>query len=412
MFRKSSNTSLQKIFSQSQLLIFALTLGICSLIFVVISIYTMNTYAKQSLNIFSATLSEQIQPAVIFNDRITLQQTLNNHIQQYPIRAIQVINLQGKPLAEAYKPTPEFAWMENLFDKVFFKHPVTRTIKHQNNQYGSLIIYGSATQLMSFFFQLLICLSAGIFIILLIMLWLVHSTYQKLMHSIQPMVNTVESLNLDTQYQARLPSSPIYEFRVISGAFNNLLDKVQRTNEKLQSENSQLSHQALHDQLTELPNRHYFYNILFNQFEHPEKNQTALFFIDNNNFKNINDVYGHLAGDAVLKEMAQRLKKNVRSHDVVARLGGDEFAILLRNIKHYDHLELICEHLIEYSKAPLSFDQHQIHFSFSIGVAFSKCATTPEDLIAEADNAMYKAKNLAQGWYITPCLNPDQESSC
>ena len=82
----------------------------------------MNTYAKQSLNIFSATLSEQIQPAVIFNDRITLQQTLNNHIQQYPIRAIQVINLQGKPLAEAYKPTPEFAWMENLFDKVFFKH--------------------------------------------------------------------------------------------------------------------------------------------------------------------------------------------------------------------------------------------------------------------------------------------------
>ena len=90
------------------------------------------------------------------------------------------------------------------------------------------------------------------------MLWLVHSTYQKLMHSIQPMVNTVESLNLDTQYQARLPSSPIYEFRVISGAFNNLLDKVQRTNEKLQSENSQLSHQALHDQLTKLPNRHYF----------------------------------------------------------------------------------------------------------------------------------------------------------
>lgn len=114
----------------------------------------------------------------------------------------------------------------------------------------------------------------------------------------------------------------------------------------------------------------------------------------------------------MLKEMAQRLKKNVRSHDVVARLGGDEFAILLRNIKHYDHLELICKHLIECSKAPLSFDQQQIHFSFSIGVAFSKCATTPEDLIAEADNAMYKAKNLAQGWYITPCINPDQEPSC
>ena len=101
--------------------------------------------------------------------------------------------------------------------------------------------------------------------------------------------------------------------------------------------------------------------------------------------------------------MALRLKRNVRNYDVVARLGGDEFAILVRNIKHYEHLEQICEHLIACSRAPLNFDQQQIYFSFSIGVAFSKCATTPEDLIAEADNAMYTAKNLAQGWYITPC---------
>ncbi|WP_227557042.1 CHASE sensor domain-containing protein [Acinetobacter johnsonii] len=102
----------------------------------VISIYTINTYAKQSLNIFSATLSEQIQPAVIFNDRITLQQTLNNHIQQYPIRVIKVINLQGKPLAEAYKPTPEFAWMENLFDKVFFKHPLQAPLNIKTTSTG------------------------------------------------------------------------------------------------------------------------------------------------------------------------------------------------------------------------------------------------------------------------------------
>ncbi len=92
------------------------------------------------------------------------------------------------------------------------------------------------------------------------------------------MVNTVESLNLDTHIKHVFHHPPFYEFRVISGAFNNLLDKVQRTNEKLQSENSQLSHQALHDQLTELPNRHYFYNILFNQFEHPRKTRRLSFY--------------------------------------------------------------------------------------------------------------------------------------
>lgn len=412
MFRKRSNTSLQKMFSRSQMLIFALTLSVCSLIFISLSSYTLKTYAKQSLDVFSATLSEQIQPAVIFNDRIILQQTLDNYIQQYPIRAIEVLDSQGKILTTAHKTHSEFAWMENLFNLFFFEQPVIRKIEHQNHLHGTLIVYGSANQLMSFFFQMLIFLSVGIFLILLVMMWLIHSTYQQLMHSIQPIVNTAESLNLDTDQQIRLPSSPIYEIRLISGVFNNLLDKVQRTNEKLQNENSQLSHKALHDQLTELPNRHYFYNMLFSQFESYDKNQTALLFIDNNNFKDINDIYGHLAGDAVLKEMAQRLRKNVRSQDVVARLGGDEFAILIRQIEHYDHLERICEHLIASCQTPLSFDQHQITFSFSIGAAFSKYFTSPEALIAEADQAMYTAKNLTQGWYITPCLTPNQETSC
>ena len=413
MFRINKNTSLQKIFSQSQLLIFALTLGICSLIFIVISSYTMNSYGKQSLHIFSATLSDQIQPAVIFHDQISLQQSLNNHIQEYPIRAIQVVNLDGKTIAAAYKPVADFAWMEQLFDQFFFRAPVIRTIEHQNHQHGTLIVYGSSTQLMSFFFQLLICLTIGIFVILLIMLWLVHTTYQKILNSILPMVNTVEKFNLDSQYQAHLPTSPIYEFHVIGDALNSLFDKVQRNKEMLQTENSKLSYQALHDQLTGLPNRHYFYNLLFEQFEHPEQNHnTALFFIDNNNFKSINDIYGHPAGDAVLKEMALRLKKNVRNQDEVARLGGDEFAILIRDIQNYEHLAVICEHLIESSKAPLSLEGDEIYFSFSIGVAISEYAKTPEDLIAEADNAMYKAKNLDQGWYIAPHSTLHQDSSC
>ena len=80
--------TLHQLFTRSQLTIFVLTFTICSAIFLVISTYTMNAYAKSSLNILTEALNERIQPAVVFNDRLTINQILNEYIQQYPIRAI------------------------------------------------------------------------------------------------------------------------------------------------------------------------------------------------------------------------------------------------------------------------------------------------------------------------------------
>jgi diguanylate cyclase (GGDEF)-like protein len=131
------------------------------------------------------------------------------------------------------------------------------------------------------------------------------------------------------------------------------------------------------------------------------KGFSALFFIDNNNFKDINDQYGHLAGDAVLQEMANRLKTSLRQDDFIARLGGDEFAILIRNISKTEHLAKISENLLKCCEQPLQFEQHEIHFSFSIGIASTEQAHSPEDLITAADSAMYKAKTLQQGWYFS-----------
>lgn len=124
-----------------------------------------------------------------------------------------------------------------------------------------------------------------------------------------------------------------------------------------------------------------------------------------NNFKDINDQYGHLAGDAVLQEMAKRLKSNLRQHDFITRLGGDEFAIIVHNIQQPQQLASICEHLLSCSKAPLIFEKAEIHFSFSIGIAFAKNAASPEELITQADSAMYRAKTLPHHWFISPNLN-------
>jgi len=114
----------------------------------------------------------------------------------------------------------------------------------------------------------------------------------------------------------------------------------------------------------------------------------------------INDQFGHLAGDAVLKEMGERLKLSVRHEDFIARLGGDEFAIILHSIHHADHLQTIAEGLLASCKEPLDFNGEMIHFGFSLGIAFSQFAENPEDLIMQADQAMYKAKSLNPHWFL------------
>jgi len=102
----------------------------------------------------------------------------------------------------------------------------------------------------------------------------------------------------------------------------------------------------------------------------------------------------------VLREMAQRLKLSVRQEDFIARLGGDEFAIILHAIHHADHLKAIAEGLLASSVEPLNFNGEIIHFGFSLGIAFSQFAENPEDLVMQADQAMYKAKNLNPHWFL------------
>ena len=98
--------------------------------------------------------------------------------------------------------------------------------------------------------------------------------------------------------------------------------------------------------------------------------------------------------------MAVRLRNNIRQGDFVARLGGDEFAIILRSVNKTEHLVSIAENLIKCCEEPLKYKGMEIHFSFSLGVALTGHAATPEDLISQADQAMYKAKSLKHHWFI------------
>ncbi len=167
---------------------------------------------------------------------------------------------------------------------------------------------------------------------------------------------------------------------------------------------SELKRTAFHDALTGLPNRTLFLDNLLRlnaaakrHGHHP----FALLFLDLDRFKVINDSLGHVAGDKLLVEMSQRLVECTREEDTVARLGGDEFAILLEQIRGPEDAVRVAERVLERFADPMILDEIEVSVGASIGIALSLVGDgQPENLLRDADMAMYQAKTHRSGYQI------------
>ncbi|HXW38276.1 MAG TPA: EAL domain-containing protein, partial [Acidimicrobiales bacterium] len=173
---------------------------------------------------------------------------------------------------------------------------------------------------------------------------------------------------------------------------------------QLEEEQSRLSHQALHDALTGLPNRVLFLERLAQSVEAAARRSihSAVLFIDIDRFKSVNDIAGHAAGDQLLIGVARRLREVLRPADTVARLGGDEFVVLCENL--YDvqkEAVAIAERICETVAEPFSAAGNELFTSASIGLAFVRPGDDPHVLVARADSAMYMAKQRGRSrWEI------------
>ncbi len=165
---------------------------------------------------------------------------------------------------------------------------------------------------------------------------------------------------------------------------------------------SEMERQALHDPLTGLPNRTQLTDRLIQSIKNAQDRNLymAVVFIDLDEFKPINDTFGHECGDFVLVSVSQTLQKTIRDCDMVARIGGDEFIVLLNDLKNGLHAGLTANRLIKAITRPLQWGEHLVGVSASLGVAV--CPThgdEPEDLMKKADEAMYLAKKSGKNGY-------------
>jgi diguanylate cyclase len=214
-------------------------------------------------------------------------------------------------------------------------------------------------------------------------------------------VESSQTISLKKNYTMRVSNSDIQELQALSTAFNGLLCEIEQSNQSLMTENNKLLHQSRHDPLTQLPNRPFFYETLFQYYEEAGVRNAAVLFIDLNDFKQVNDQFGHLAGDAVLRASSYCVRKVLPENAFFSRLGGDEFAVIIPDVMDSDEIQQLCQKIHACYTSTYMFEQQHIFLDASIGVALTQLSKSPEDLISDADQAMYDAKNFAEKWHIS-----------
>ncbi|WP_198263728.1 EAL domain-containing protein [sulfur-oxidizing endosymbiont of Gigantopelta aegis] len=171
---------------------------------------------------------------------------------------------------------------------------------------------------------------------------------------------------------------------------------------QLENQKNKLDYEVHHDQLTDLPNRALFIDRLEQSIikNHRQNTKVALFFIDLDRFKEINDSMGHDAGDLVLKELAKRLAAQIRKSDTLARLGGDEFTIILDDIQDPDVVTNIIQKLLACTQEAFIINGKTLFVTLSIGISlFPDDGIDVDSLLRNADAAMYKAKDNGRNTY-------------
>ncbi len=197
-------------------------------------------------------------------------------------------------------------------------------------------------------------------------------------------------------YRQQVAHSPIRELDELATAINEM-------GQQLEIQVAQLTYQAFHDSLSELPNRALFLDRLGQALAraHRRALAVAVLFIDLDNFKVVNDSLGHQVGDQLLIAVAKRLRAAVRPEDTVSRFGGDEFTILLEMLGGVDEATGIAERVTERLRIPFTIAGHEIYTGASMGIVMSEAGEDDgERLLRDADVAMYRAKTQGKGQYV------------
>lgn len=394
-----------------------LTLTMAGTSIFVVGLIALRVYMIDNLVLSAHGVAYGVEAAVVFNDREAIDESIAKMVAKRPISSVRIFDRDGNELAHWRRPEDDIWWpakAERLLAGMLFPAPATAQVEHDGRAIGTVKLYGSSEGMLVY---LLIGIGCGVFCLLpsgLIASRFSRQASKEIVEPLQHLAAVAAKARRERQFGHRAAPMAIAELDDLRDDFNALLEELARWQAQMVSHNESLTRQANHDPPTELANRAHFDARLTAELADPGGGaRVALFFIDTDRFKAINDELGHEAGDAVLATIARRLRSQVREGDLVARIGGDEFAALLTPLGDASQASSIAAGMLDAMKEPVVLPAGKLlTVSFSIGIAFyPDHARDSAGLMKKADEAMYRSKRAGRGTYsVASIAAPPEES--
>ncbi len=403
--------TLRSVIGRGHLILALVAVSLASVSLTLLGVLALRVYAEHNLHLIARSINYTVEAAVVFNDSAAATEALSLIASTEEVAQAEVFDANGKLLAQWVRPeTGMLSQVELGLAHTLLEQPISQPIVHQGQTIGSIHLIGHGGSLLRFLLSGL----AGIVICTALSAWVALYLARRLLLGItrplQSLAAVAHAARSERDFNRRVPPAQIAELDSLGSDFNALLGEMEAWQNHLQSENETLAHQASHDSLTGLPNRAFFEGRLIRALRSAAKvnERVAVLFLDSDRFKDINDNFGHAAGDAVLVAVAERVRAQLRENDLVARLGGDEFAILLAPLHKLEDAQRIADKIIASMDQPIPLPGNtQVVTSLSIGIAvYPDHGATPGTLLNAADAAMYQAKRLSQGGQQTAESEP------
>ena len=393
--------TLRQVLSRTHFRVTLFAVGIAGLTVLLTGFATVGLYARQNLTLIAQTASYSVAPAIVFQDDDAVMRSIAPLTKMDSVAEIEVL-ADDRTLAHWTSPDrpPVVPWLTNAVGSLFFGTPTIAEVTHNGEVVGEVRVRGQAGIIAGYIYTGLLGTFACMFITAVAAFFLARHLQEAVIAPMRAIAAVAHSVRVDRAFDRRAPKATIYEVDVLRDDFNALLAELEEWQHRLRYENEALSHRASHDALTGLPNR-----VLFDQqhtamLEQARRDGTmvAVLYADGNQFKQINDRFGHAAGDVVLVEIGARLRTGLRPRDLAARLGGDEFAILLAPPSGPDAVMRIRDAINTAMEAPIELPSGEfVTASLSIGAAiYPRDGNDVAALLHHADSEMFAAKRTQQ----------------
>ncbi|APW40028.1 hypothetical protein RD110_24840 [Rhodoferax koreense] len=366
------------------------------------ALLALRTSAEHNLQLVARSVAYTAEAAVVFRDEGAIAEALELIGRQESLASAAIVDATGAVLGRYVRPRS--TTLDRFGDRLanlLLAQPTTSDIVYQGHAIGHVQLQGDGAGFVRFIFTgllgLLGCLALGS-----VAVWqLSRRSYREILQPVKELITMTHAARAEPNTSRRAPRSHIAEFDKLGEDFNALLGEIEAQQAQLHQENKSLSHLANHDSLTGLPNRAYFRRRLSRVLQDAQTQGSSIgvLYLDNDHFKSVNDQYGHATGDALLIEVAQRIRAQLREGDVVARLGGDEFAVLLAPLHNSDDAVRIADKILASMATPMPtrFNERIVP-SVSIGIAiYPLHGSSSEQLLRAADRAMYQVKAGQRG---------------